>query len=342
MITSDVPNTITKQAQGPHRCLILANPKAGGISHREYLSGWWQRCMSALGRKDPKAKEECVPETLTMLAEAAAEAGLQANVEPVPPPERLADLVGSAQREGFDTIVAAGGDGTIHSVAQALVGSPLRLGILPMGTANNVARMLGLPFDLKEAFKVIVQGHETAIDVGRVADTYFLEAAGVGLFADAFEAFGGDEPRKYQIGRLIKVLGPMFWNPPIRNLQLTLDDMVEKDEAIWISVSNGAFIGDKMELAPGAHVSDGQFDVIIVGAMNRGELLQFAWALRQGRHLELPKVRRVHARSVEIRRVHRGHHPMPVHADAEIVAHTPARLEIVAGALRVLTPLVNP
>ncbi len=277
-----------------------------------------------------------------MLATAAAEAGLQANVESVPPPEQLPGLLRSAQAEGFDTIVAAGGDGTVHSIAQALVGSPLRLGVLPMGTANNVARMLGLPFDLAAALQVIASGLETQIDVGRVANTYFLEAAGVGLFADAFKAFGKDEPRKYQIGRLLRVIGPLFWNPPVRNLQLTLDGVVEKDQAIWISISNGAFLGDKMELAPGAHISDGKFDVIIVGAMNRGELLQFALALRKGRHLELPKVRRVHARTVEIRRIHRSHHSIPIHADAEIVAHTPALLEIVPGALRVLTPLPNP
>jgi diacylglycerol kinase (ATP) len=342
MITGEIQTTASPLERPPRRCLILANPKAGGISSREHLWGWTRRCLDALHRRRPDAAIECVPETLTMLAVAAAKAGIQANVEAVPPPEDLPGLIRSVQSEGFDTIVAAGGDGTIHSVAQALVGSPLRLGILPMGTANNVARMLGLPFDLPAAMKIIAEGQETRIDVGRVAHTYFLEAAGVGLFADAFAAFGKDEPRKNQIGRLLRVIGPLFWNPPVRNLQLTLDGVVEKDEAIWISISNGAFLGDKMELAPGAHISDGLFDVIIVGAMNRRELLQFAIALRQGRHLELPKVRRVHARTVELRRVHRSHHPLPIHADAEIVAYTPALLEIVPGALCVLTPVPKP
>jgi diacylglycerol kinase (ATP) len=130
----------------------------------------------------------------------------------------------------------------------------------------------------------------------------------------------------------------MYWNPPVRNLQLTLDGVVEKDAAVWIAVSNSAYIGDNMQLAPGAKLEDGKFDVIIVGAMGRHELLQFALALHSGGHLKLPKVRRVRAGSVVIQRVHKSHRPLPVHADAEIVGYTPTRLEVIPGALRVLTP----
>jgi diacylglycerol kinase family enzyme len=72
--------------------------------------------------------------------------------------------------------------------------------------------------------------------------------------------------------------------------------------------------------------------------MDRRELLQFLVALYRGRHLELPKVRRVRARSIAIQRVHHGHRPLAVHADAEIVAYTPAHLETVPGAIAVLAP----
>src|SRR5205823_2821624 len=116
-----------------------------------------------------------------------------------------------------------------HSVAQGMVNSPLLMGIIPMGTANNVARVLGIPLEVHQAMEVIGRKTVRRIDVGRVAGRYFLEAAGVGLFADAFVAFGKEEPRKYQVFRLLRVLGPMFWNPPVRNLQLTLDGVVEKD-----------------------------------------------------------------------------------------------------------------
>jgi diacylglycerol kinase family enzyme len=207
-----------------------------------------------------------------------------------------------------------------------------------MGTANNIARVLGLPLDLEGAMNVIAQGNVKSIDVGRVSGQYFLEAAGVGLFADAFAAFGKDEPRKWQVIRLLKVLGPMLWNPPIRNLELKLDGVAEKDAAIWIAVSNSAYIGDNMRLAPDASLEDGQFDVIIVGAMDRIELLHFGLALARGKHLGLPKVRGARAKAISIERVHRGHRALPVHADAEIVGFTPTLLETVPGAIQVFAP----
>src|SRR5436309_3501206 len=123
MIISDLQTRAVAAVNPPHRCLILANSKAGGISHREYLPEWLRRCLEALNRRRPGAAVACeAPQTLIMLAEAAAKAGLQANVEAAPPPDQLQERIHAAQSEGFDTIVAAGGDGTIHSVAQALVG----------------------------------------------------------------------------------------------------------------------------------------------------------------------------------------------------------------------------
>ncbi len=327
------------RADQPHRCLILANAKAGSIrTLQDKVSAFalsaWRRITFKKPEIDCDEQPECIPK----LAEAAAASGLEAHVETIPPPHLIPERVRAAEQQGFDTIIAAGGDGTAHSLAQGMVGSPLRMGIIPMGTANNVARTLGLPIKLEEAMAVIAKANVRRIDVGRVAGRYFLEAAGVGLFADAFAAFGKEEPRKWQVFRNLRVLGPMLWNPPVRNLQMTLDGVVEKDVAIWIAVSNSSYIGDNMPLAPDASLEDGEFDVIVVGAMNRTEFLQFVVALYRGKHLALPKVRGVRARSVAIQRVHRSHRPLPLHADAEIVAYTPALLETVPGAIQVLVP----
>jgi diacylglycerol kinase (ATP) len=323
----------------PQRCLILANAKAGSIrTLRDKLEGLATRTLHSITLQKKELDCDVQPQCIPVLAQAAAGAGIEAHVETIPPPHHIPERVRSAEREGFDSVIAAGGDGTVHSVAQGMVHSSLSMGIIPMGTANNVARVLGLPLKLEDAMGVIARGRVKKIDVGQVAGRYFLESAGVGLFADAFAAFGGDEPRKYQVFRLLKVLGPMFWNPPVRNLQLTLDGVAEKDEAVWIAVSNSAYIGDNMELAPGASLEDGKFDVIIVGAMNRHELFRFAAALYRGKHLELPKVRRECAEAIVIQRVHSSHRPLPVHADAEIVAYTPARLQTVRAAIQAIVP----
>jgi diacylglycerol kinase (ATP) len=341
MMTTYAPKELAEcaQASRPHRCLILANAKAGSIrTLRDKFEVFGRRCWRGVTFQKDQTACDSQPECISLLAQTAASSGLEAHVETIPAPYHVPERVRAAEREGFDTVVAAGGDGTVHSVAQGMVHSPLRMGVVPMGTANNVARVLGLPLKMEDAMAVIAGARVRNIDAGRVAGRYFLEAAGVGLFADAFAAFGADEPRKYQVFRLLKVLVPMFWNPPVRNLQLTLDGVEEKDAAVWIAVSNSAYIGDNMELAPGASLDDGKFDVIIVGAMNRHELFQFTMALYRGKHLELPKVRRVCAQSISIQRVHRSHRPLPVHADAEIVAYTPAHLETIPGAIHVIVP----
>jgi YegS/Rv2252/BmrU family lipid kinase len=323
---------------GAGRCLILANPKAGGLWKHEMFAALRAPEGRFWRRRKPQAAEPHLPAALPLLAQLAADAGLEANVEAVPSPTALPSLLRTAQDEGFDTIVAVGGDGTIRTIAQALVHSPLRLGILPMGTANNMAHTLGIPFGLEEALRVLATGVERSIDVGRIGNEYFLEGAGVGLFADAIQGFGAEEPRGYQITRLLRVMWPLFWYLRKQTLALTLDGVEQREEAVMVTVANGAYLGDGMLVAPHAALTDGRFDVLIVGALTRLEMCRFASAVHRGQHLSLPKVRLTQARSVEIRRIHGGHRPLPIHADDHIVGSTPARMESVPGALRVILP----
>jgi diacylglycerol kinase (ATP) len=335
-------SSAVSELRDKRRCLILANPKAGALSVREFFANFGRRYSGAPEGAVLRTVPQIPPATLTLLAEVAAAAGLEANVEVVPPPERLPDLLRTAQQEGFDTIVAVGGDGTVRTLAQGLVGSPLRLGILPMGTSNNFARALGIPFQLEAAMRVVAEGVERQVDVGRIGGEYFLEAAGVGLFADALLACGREELRRHQVLRMLRLAGPLCWNPRARRLQLILDGTAQKEEAIMVAVSNGAYMGESWPVAPDAALTDSQFDVVIVGALNRWELIRFGSALMRGRHLDLPKVRRVRAATVEIRRAHRAHRPLPVHADDHIAAYTPAWMQTVPRALRVMMPSPAP
>jgi YegS/Rv2252/BmrU family lipid kinase len=333
-----IPQREAAPPSRPRRCLILANPKAGRLKRRERAENFALRAAIALGLEDYPYGMDDYSEILASLAALAAEAGLQADVEALPEANRIPDLLRNAEIEGYDTVVAAGGDGTVHAVAQGLVHSSLRLGVLPAGTANNFARALGMPFRLEDALRALAQGEERQVDVGHVGNEFFIEGAGVGFFADVLFAFGSEEPRRYEVGRVLRAVGPLYVNPPTRRLRLLLDGVEHSEDALMVTVANDAYIGENMPIAPGAGLSDGLFDVVIVGALNRRELLQFAQALAHGRHLDLPKVHRTRAARVEISRVHRSHQPIPVHADDHIAAYTPARLEVVPKALRVLAP----
>ena len=316
-------------------CLILANPRAGRLAIREYLAGISERFTAVRTYPTPV---ERVPASLALLADAAGEVGLRADVELSPTPEGMGERIRAAATQGYNTIVAVGGDGTVHHVAQHLVGTSLRLGILPLGTANNFARGLNIPGDLEGAFRTLAHGHERTIDVGRIKNEYFIEAVGVGLFADSLVAMGGQEVHRHEFVRIFSVTMPLVWNPRVRRLYLTLDDQTAEEEVLIATVSNSRFLGENWPMAPDASLEDGLFDVVTVGAMSRWELMRFAAALMRGTHLSLPRVQIRRASRVEIRRVHRVHHPLPVHADDHILAYLPVSMEVIPRALRVIAP----
>jgi diacylglycerol kinase (ATP) len=160
----------------------------------------------------------------------------------------------------------------------------------------------------------------------------------VGLFADSILAMGGEEKHRHDIGRIFRVTVPLLWNPRARRLSLTLDGQTQEEKVILATVSNSRYLGENWPMAPDASLDDGLFDVVTVGAMSRWELIRFGVALMRGTHLSLPHVKVQRASRVEIRRMHRVRHPLPVHADDHIMAYLPVSMEIVPLALRVLAP----
>lgn len=334
-VTEGLPRSSENLRSDP-TCLILANPKAGRLAMREYMAGLSERFTTV--RTYP-APPERVPVSLAILSAAAGEVGLRADVEISPTPEEMGGRIRAAEAQGYDTIVAVGGDGTVHHVVQHLVGTSLRLGILPLGTANNFARGLDIPGDLEGAMRTLARGQERIIDVGRIKNEYFIEAVGVGLFADSLMAMGGQERHRHEFVRIFRVTLPLLWNPRARRLSLTLDGQTEEEEVILVTVSNSRFLGENWPMAPDASLDDGLFDIVTVGAMSRWELMRFGVALMRGNHLSLPHVKVRRASRVEIRRVQRVNHLLPVHADDHILAYLPVSMEVIPHSLHVLAPL---
>ena len=238
--------------------------------------------------------------------------------------------------EGFDTVVAAGGDGTVRPIAQLLVETPIQFGILPVGTANNFAHSLGIPLNLEGGLQVLRDGRAQKVDVGRIGTENFTEAAGVGLFANLIAAFGPSGPSSAQWLSVLRIAGPMFWNPPGYYLRLVLDGVPFEEGVTMVSVCNSNFLGKRWPIAPDALLSDGLFDVIIIGALSGWELIGFLTAVVQGRDLTFPKVTLIRAKTVEIRRFREGRRQLPVHVDDHIGAHMPVRMEVVPGGLTVI------
>lgn len=251
--------------------------------------------------------------------------------------EDLTALAREAAGRGCDIVVAAGGDGTVSAVAGGLVGSGSRLGILPMGTGNVLARELGLPLDLEGAVALLARPHATAaLDAMKIGDRYFFTQVGVGL--DALMIRDTSTEQKKRFGRLAYLgtaLTRLLGFRP-RRFTITVDDRCERRRASQVLVANSGTLGQPpFRWGPGIRPDDGRLSVCIFRPRTLLDYARLAWNVVRGRHREEPNIRYLDAaRSVRIE----ARHPFPVQADGEILGQTPVALEIVPGAVRVVVP----
>ncbi len=258
------------------------------------------------------------------------EIGLDADVIGTESPEEMREAIRRFVAEGVKKIAVAGGDGTVAFAVQEIVRTSSALGILPQGTANNFATALRLPQDLPSALRVLKEGTVRAIDLGKVHDRYFTEAAGVGLFADTLAAYGKGSNKNLLRG--IYALARVLFSFRAHRIKLTVDGTPHIERAVVCIVANTYRIGTAMPVAPEAQVTDGRLDVVIVGDLKFREIVPYYRAFRAQTHLNLPKVTILRAREVRIE----AHRPMNVHCDDSVIGATPVTITAQPQAIHVL------
>jgi diacylglycerol kinase (ATP) len=210
------------------------------------------------------------------------------------------ELARKAVRAGHALVVVAAGDGTIGDVASELIGSSVVLGIVPIGTMNNLARSLGVPLGIDEACALIGMGTTRHIDVGRVVSNgssraeYFLETVGVGLSAIA--AMSGQAFEKRRWSMLPEGLHKYFESKP-GTMKVEMDGVVVEASTRTVTVSNAPLMGNNMLAAPGARMDDGFLDVQTYDRMGDASLVKhFLGAVRES----APALKSYRARHVRI------------------------------------------
>lgn len=209
-----------------------------------------------------------------------------------------------AVKRGEKLVIVAGGDGTIEKVAAQLVGSETTLGVLPVGTMNNLARSLGVPLDVEDACALIGMGTARKIDVGCVNVKakkhvkYFLETAGLGLGAIAFPM--GQDVKKGLWGGLPEALRKIVaFKPSPITVELDDGQVIQANSQV-VTVSNAPLTGMNFLIAPEAKMDDGWLDVAIYDELGKTDLLAYLWAARNGQRPDNPKVKRYRSRYVHI------------------------------------------
>ena len=256
-------------------------------------------------------------------------------------------IVRSAVDRDYDSIIAAGGDGTVSTVADVLVGTEARLIVFPLGTANVLARELGIPVDLEGACRLgashlreeIEAGRGWAvsrIDVMKIEGRHYLTQVGVGI--DSLMIRDTDTEHKRRFGRLAYMwtaLARLIGFHP-RRFAITVDDRTIVVKASQVLVANTGMMGqDPLRWGPDIRPDDGRLDVCIVRARSLAHYLGLLWHVIRASHKSSPHVRyEVASRSVVID----AKHPLPVQADGEILGSTPVRIEVVPLAIKVVVP----
>ncbi len=236
-----------------------------------------------------------------------------------------------AVRAGYAAVVAAGGDGSVGLIGTELLGTPTALGILPMGSVMNIARMLEIPRELGPAAAIIAAGQVRAIDVGFHGQEPFYESASVGMNAAIFEqAQQADEGDYRGIARAIRTA---FRYRPAR-MVVGLDDGTFRTRALMITVSNGPYTGAGFTVAPDARLDDGRFDISVFRHFSKLDLIRHFGSIAFGRRAYSPHVRTYRSRRVRIE----GSRPLPARADSEDLGATPVEFVTRHQVLSVIVP----
>jgi diacylglycerol kinase (ATP) len=240
-------------------------------------------------------------------------------------------LTREAADEGYDLVVAAGGDGTIGTVASELLGRQTALGIFPLGSVMNVPRSLGLPRDLDGAAEALRTGEVRAIDVGEARERVFYEAGSVGMNAAMFR-----EAQRFDDGDWLSILRTVWVGMRYRpaRMAIHLDEGVIRTRALMVTVANGPYTGVALNVAPDARLDDGRFDVVVYRRFSKWQLLRHFASIAFGRRRYTPELELHRSATVRVE----SRHPLPARADSHDLGRTPIEFVVRPRALRVVVP----
>lgn len=177
-------------------------------------------------------------------------------------PHHATFLAQQASKNGYDVVVAVGGDGSINEVAKGIIGSQTKLAIIPTGSGNGLARHLQIPFDIKKAIQVINFGKEKLIDTAVINENLFLNVAGVGFDAKIANEFAKCKKRGFW--SYFKVGVSNYFGYKEKKYTIYANGNVYKRRALFISLANSDQFGFNTSIAPSATIDDGELELCIM------------------------------------------------------------------------------
>jgi len=247
--------------------------------------------------------------------------------------ENLSELISRRARD-VDLAIIGGGDGTLNAAAAGLVFTGLPLGVLPLGTANDFARTLGIPADPVQAAEIIANGSPKPIDLGEVNGHLFFNVASIGFSAELAGELTGHAKKRFGVFGYGIVAARILMRSRLFKAFVDHDDSTETIRTMQISVGNGRHYGGGMTVEETATADDGWLDVYSLEVDHWGRLLRLLPSLRQGTQGQWDDVRAFKTTELTIR----TSRPRPVNTDGELSTWTPAHFRIRPKSVLVYAP----
>jgi diacylglycerol kinase (ATP) len=255
-------------------------------------------------------------------------------------PVRLPETVREVLHEGseYRLLILGGGDGSVSSVVDFLAHHDVILGLLPLGTANDFARTLGIPADVEKACETIAGGKIVDVDLGLAGNNYYVNVASVGLSVGVTQTLS---PRlKRRIGALAYPTAAIraFLSHEPFSARLTFPDgdhePVEYERLLQVAVGNGRFYGGGMVVAPQSGIDDRSLDIYAIEMGRHRDLIGVARYLKSGDFIRSESVGHYRTERVRLE----TDPELPINVDGEVVTRTPQDFSMAHNALKVLVP----
>jgi diacylglycerol kinase (ATP) len=277
------------------------------------------------------------------LAHRAAAAGLSGATLMSDGPGGVTELARQAAADGARLVIVVGGDGTVQEAANGLLGRDTELGVIPMGTGTDFVRTFRIPTKLEGALRAITEGRTRTIDAGRVdyrswdgsdGTAHFVNVASAGMSGAV--AKRANETSKALGGKASFLWATLAVFARWGNTEVSVDVDGERREGemLDVIVANCQYLGGGMRMTPDAQPDDGLFDVLLIGDITKRDLALTLPKVYRGTHLPHPKAEAFRGRRVSVD----APVPLPIELDGEQPGTTPARFEIVPGALKLRVP----
>lgn len=299
--------------------------------------------MKTLLVRNPVAGQRDVEDDLRRVLSYLAERGWDVSVRLTERQGHATELAREAAAQGYDMVVAVGGDGTIGEVAEGLVGTTTTLGVLPVGTGNQWAHMLDLPVwspvyrsALLDASRILVEGDHRRIDVGKADEHYFVMWCGIGFDAQVAQDVEPHREARRNLGNLtyfVVAVAEAFFMRGTRTT-VVVDGRALRYRAMLVVIANAQLYGASFKLAPEARLDDGLLDIFVFRGSNLIDVFWHYALLALGRHagsrgLDVLRGRNVYVLTEDT---------LPTHVDGNPVGTTPLSVEVIPRALSVVVP----